>query len=170
MDYKQSRLDAGLKQTDVIERLQAKGINIDVSILSRFENGYDKNFELLEKELSELYAEGNIRTETTSAEFDGNVDLQVIYNCIPIGSKNGITKVELCKRLSMDERTIRKLIHEARRYAPILNLQNGKGYFIPDKNNEADMLLLNKWIAQETNRAKSTFWSLRGAKKYLKAI
>lgn len=167
MDYKQARLDAGLKQTDVVETLQLKGINIDVSILSRFENGYDKNFEILEKELAELYAGAGTQAETTSAEFDGNMDLQVILQYISTGSSNGITKAELCKRLNMDEREIRRLIHQARRYTPILNMQNGKGYFIPDKEDEH---LVAKWLAQETARAKSTFWSLRGAKKYLKAI
>lgn len=165
MDYKQARLDAGLKQTDVVETLQKKGINIDVSILSRFENGYDKNFEILEKELAELYAGAGTQAETSSAEFGATVDLQVILQYIPKGSNNGITKVELCKRLNMDEREIRRLIHQARRYMPILNMQNGKGYFIPDAE---DKHIVEKWLTQETKRAKSTFWSLMGAKRYLK--
>jgi hypothetical protein len=167
MNYKQARVAAGFKQTDVVEILQKKGINIDVSILSRFENGYEKNFAILENELFELYTAENTHEETTNAENEGNEGLQVILQCVPVGSKNGITKDELCQMLNMDERDIRRLIHKTRRYMPILNMQNGKGYFIPDAE---DKPIVEKWLDQESKRARSTFWSLMGAKKYLKTI
>lgn len=50
-----------------------------------------------------------------------------ILDFIPTGSENAVTRVELCQRTGLDDRTVRDLIHNARRRIPILNMQDGKG-------------------------------------------
>lgn len=51
---------------------------------------------------------------------------------------------------------------------PILNMQNGDGYFIPDMNDLEDVRLLAKYVRQEESRLKSIGWSLKAARHTLK--
>lgn len=93
-------------------------------------------------------------------------EIQKLVDILPHGSGNAISREELCFLLKLDDRTVRDLIKQARRHVPILNMQNGKGYFIPDIK---DKPLVDRWLRQETKRAKSSLYSLRGAKEFLKA-
>ena len=90
---------------------------------------------------------------------------QAISEKIPTGRDKAVTLSELEKRTGLDGRSIRKYIETLRRNEAILNLQDGKGYFRPEVPKEND--LLSKYIKQETNRAKKTFYNLYGAKKTL---
>ncbi len=93
-------------------------------------------------------------------------DLQVdrLLSLMPTGKGNAISRKRLVELMGIDDRAVRLLIKRARRYTPILNLQNGKGYFIPI---EEEKPLVDKWLKQETARAKTTFWAMRGAREFL---
>ena len=75
-----------------------------------------------------------------------------ILDYIKIGRENAITRSELSKRIGISDRQVRDLIHYARRDTPILNMQDGKGYFIPDMDNEEEVLLLEAYVKQENAR------------------
>lgn len=87
---------------------------------------------------------------------------------IPVGYRNAVTRAELRSRTGKNDRVIRDAIADARRDTPIVNVQNGKGYFIPDENDPEDMRLLRLFVIQEEHRLKSIGWSLKGARKALK--
>ncbi|MCF2555567.1 hypothetical protein [Faecalicatena contorta] len=91
-----------------------------------------------------------------------------ILDYIPTGSKNAITRKRLSQITGISDRAIRDLIHYARRDIPILNMQDGKGYFIPDMNDETEVKLLRAYYNQENARLKSIGWSLLSARKALK--
>lgn len=91
-----------------------------------------------------------------------------ILDYIKIGRENAITRSELSKQIGISDRQVRDLIHYARRDTPILNTQDGKGYFIPDMDNEEEVLLLEAYVKQENARLKSIGWSLLSARKALK--
>lgn len=87
-----------------------------------------------------------------------------IADFIPVGRQNAVTREELRKLTGLNDRQIREMISQARRETPIISLDN-KGYFIPSEDEKADV---EKWIKQEEHRAKSIFWSMAGAKKFIK--
>ena len=66
------------------------------------------------------------------------------------------------------DRYIRLAISHARRKIPILNMQKGDGYFIPDMNDPEDVRVLVKYVRQEESRLKSIGWSLKAARQTLK--
>ena len=87
-----------------------------------------------------------------------------IIDFIPFGKENAITREQLKVLTGLPDREIRDMIKKERRYRPIINMQDGDGYFQPTQE-EKDYV--RKWIKQEMRRAKSSFWSLRGAKQFL---
>ena len=88
-----------------------------------------------------------------------------ITDFIPVGKDNAISRSQLVKLTGLSDRIIRDMIALERRNTAILNLQNGAGYYIPSESEKAD---LERFIKQEEARAKSIFWSLRGAKSALR--
>lgn len=91
-----------------------------------------------------------------------------ILDYIKIGRENAVTRAELSKQIGISDRHVRDLIHYARRDTPILNMQDGKGYFILDMDNEEEVLLLEAYVKQENARLKSIGWSLLSARNALK--
>lgn len=91
-----------------------------------------------------------------------------ILHYIPIGSENAIQRHVLAALVGLEDRRVRDQIAEARRRIPILNMQDGNGYFIPDMNLEGDRELLKAYVRQEESRLKSIGWSLKAARKTLK--
>lgn len=91
-----------------------------------------------------------------------------ILDYIPTGSCNAVERTILRFRTGLKDRQMRKLIHFARREIPILNMQDSKGYFIPDMNDEKDVQLLVMYVLQEESRLKSIGWSLMAARKTLR--
>ena len=63
----------------------------------------------------------------------------------------------------MSDRKVRKAISQARRETCICNSQDGKGYYIPDCVKDA-----RSFLKQESHRAKSIFWSLKGTRTFIK--
>lgn len=91
-----------------------------------------------------------------------------ILDHIPTGHDNAVRREELSRRTGFNDRTVRILIHEARRTIPILNMQDSRGYFIPDMNLVDEQLMLKRYVQQETSRLKSIGWGLKTARKTLK--
>ncbi|CUP43848.1 Uncharacterised protein [[Eubacterium] contortum] len=77
-----------------------------------------------------------------------------ILNYIPVGSKNAVKRKRLCFLTGLIDRKMRNLLHEAGKKIPIINLQNGKGYFIPDMNTDTDRRMLIRWVKQEESRIR----------------
>ena len=48
---------------------------------------------------------------------------------------------------------------------PILNMQDGRGYFIPDMNDEVERELLAAYVRQEEKRLRSIGWALASARQ-----
>lgn len=90
-----------------------------------------------------------------------------ILDYIPTGHENAVTREELCRRTGLYDRVIRSLIHEARLKIGILNMQDGRGYFIPDMNLENDRILLKRHVIQEESRAKNILDPLDVEKRML---
>lgn len=84
-----------------------------------------------------------------------------ILDYIPTGQRNAVTRSELCRRTGLNDRVMRVAIHKARRQIPILNMQDGKGYFIPDMNVESDRRALKRHVQQEESRLKNIGWALK---------
>lgn len=79
-----------------------------------------------------------------------------LLELIPTGSKNAIKRSCLCKLSGLLDRAMRDLLHEARKKIPVINLQNGKGYFIPNMNDDKDVDMLVRWVGQEESRIKES--------------
>lgn len=165
MNIKQRRLEAGLTQAETVKALINMGIECDVSLLSKIENGVTEKAEIVKNVLEALYASKTIQADKKPTEINPR-DLQVdrLLSLIPTGKGNAINRKRLVELMGIDDRAVRLLIKRARRYTPILNLQNGNGYFIPAAD---ERHLVDKWIRQETARAKTTFWAMRGAREFL---
>ncbi len=88
-----------------------------------------------------------------------------IVTKIPTGHMNAKTDLQLAGELNMTRRQVRQLISEARRTNIILNMQDGRGYFIPDKK---DSDLCERWLLQEESRLKRHALSLRAVRKFIK--
>lgn len=92
-----------------------------------------------------------------------------IVDLIPKGSANAISREALLNKctvfgLAFNDRQMRKLIEEARAENCILNLSDGRGYFIPDKN---DQDKLRHYINQEHDRSISILRNLKMANNLL---
>lgn len=91
-----------------------------------------------------------------------------ILTFLRIGSKYAIKRKWLCYKTGLKDRIMRNLLHEARKKIPILNLQNGKGYFIPDMNCAEDRKMLVRWVLQERSRIKELLMIVETAERTLR--
>ena len=91
-----------------------------------------------------------------------------ILEFIPVGKRNAVSRRYLKDITHIPDRKLRNLIHQARRKIPILNLSDGRGYYIPDMNTEEDRQALVQYVRQEENRIKSTGWALYAARRTLR--
>ncbi len=88
-----------------------------------------------------------------------------ILNYIPYGKENAIDRKTLSMLTGLNDRVNRELIAIARRKTPILNLQNGDGYFRPLPE---DKPLVQEYVKQEESRLKSIGWSLKAARQFVR--
>ncbi|MGN0272399.1 MAG: hypothetical protein ACI4DL_06510 [Lachnospiraceae bacterium] len=73
-----------------------------------------------------------------------------ILDYIPIGHRNAVTRNQLMIATGLSDRKIREMIEtECTREHPILNLQDGKGYFQPSCD---EMYLVRLYRTQENKR------------------
>lgn len=95
-----------------------------------------------------------------------------ITDIIPKGSKNAISRtylLTLCKEhgIAKSDREMRRQIEQARKVDVILNLSDGRGYFIPDEN---DKDKLQTYLKQESDRYKSVIRNLNVARAYMEDL
>lgn len=89
-----------------------------------------------------------------------------IMTYIAKGKENAISRQELATILNLPDRTIRKLIQEARdRGEVILNAQDGKGYYTSDDEGE-----LKRQYKTNRNRALSILRQQRHIRRRLREI
>lgn len=92
-----------------------------------------------------------------------------IIDLIPKGSDNAISREALLDKciwsgIALNDRAMRKAIEDARKSVTILNMQDGRGYFLPDKN---DQDKLRHYINQEHDRGLSILRNLNMANNLL---
>ena len=83
-----------------------------------------------------------------------------IEDYIGCGHVNAVTRKELIALTQTDDRAVRDMIEDARaRGIQILNLSDGKGYFIvgEDEGN-----LLDRWNRQQWSRVKNIIRTIKG--------
>lgn len=88
-----------------------------------------------------------------------------LVDFIPYGHDNAITSNQLGALTGLCSRDIRKIISQAKRDTLIVNLQDGKGYFKPTKDERE---LVERYLKQEESRFKTIAWTLRSAREFLK--
>lgn len=89
-----------------------------------------------------------------------------IMTFIAKGKENAISRQELCVLLALPDRTVRKLIQEARdRGEIILNAQDGAGYYTSDDVGE-----LERQYNTNKNRAMSILRQQRHIRKQINEI
>lgn len=106
---------------------------------------------------------------------EGQMSMFKIIRCnldikeyIPVGSDNAVSRAYLVQVTGLSDRIVRREIHKARRDTPILNLQNGSGYYRPDMDTGKDRDSLVRYVRQEESRLKSIGWALFSARKTLR--
>lgn len=94
-----------------------------------------------------------------------------IANLIPYGAENAIDRYDLLRNVreilgDISDREMRRMLEVSRQNGNIIiNFQNGKGYFRPDKKEEVE-----RYIRQEEARAKTIHFNLKSAKKALRRL
>lgn len=87
-----------------------------------------------------------------------------ILNNIGSGEENAIHLCELRTKTNLPDRELRKCIEDLRRSGTVI-ISSPKGYFRPKSRSEVE-----KYIRQETHRAKSVFYTLKAARKYAERL
>lgn len=84
-----------------------------------------------------------------------------MYDYIPCGKKNAISKERLVEITGLNERTVREMIAEIRmNIGTVCSTSTSKGYYKPSSRQE-----LQEFIDETERRAKSTFAILKIAKE-----
>lgn len=87
-----------------------------------------------------------------------------IVDFIPYGNDSPVTRKELCDRTGMGDRAVRKAIEEASFMFPIINLSDGRGYYIAVDDNDPGV---KRYYKQELSRIRSKNKSLQGIRKLI---
>lgn len=90
---------------------------------------------------------------------------QKVFELIPVGRERAVARGTLVILSGIPDRELRDIIAKIRREEPVLNLQNGLGYYRPSDNDVAEV---ERFIKQESSRAKAIFLALHGARKWVK--
>lgn len=90
-----------------------------------------------------------------------------VFNAIGVGHENATPRKDLPEAGACKDRDARKAIEELRINYAILNLADGKGYFIPTFTDEG-INQAELYRRMQLARIKSIKKSLRGTEKFLK--
>lgn len=93
-----------------------------------------------------------------------------IYDLLPEGQQNAISRRELIALTGMSDRALRKAIADERRAGALIlsSVEYGSsGYFRPSPGNAGE---LRRYIASMTSRGRETFAVLKAAKAALAKI
>lgn len=88
----------------------------------------------------------------------------LILGLIGCGPRHAVTRLQLQLATGLRDREIRSVIEELRRDYCICNMQDGRGYYLPDWE---DSRSIRAFIKQQESRIQSIERSLSGAKKAL---
>lgn len=87
-----------------------------------------------------------------------------LYNLIPYGKANAISRDNLCKLMNCKDRALRKRIHELRLNGYVICTDTRhKGCWKPTKRSE-----VNDFIIQMQSYGKQCFSAAKSAKEYMK--
>lgn len=87
-----------------------------------------------------------------------------ILNLIGTGEQNAVHLGDIMHKTELKNREVRKCIEQLRRSGNVI-VSNKNGYFKPETPEE-----LQKYINQETHRAKSVFYTLKNARQLMQQI
>ena len=163
---KERRLELGLTQEAVSGILKLADPRMDVSMVSRFENGVclptEEVMTALEAALrtsrAYLYGEdekSDIPPRTT--------DTERIAGLIPIGRRNAISREDLAAALHTTDRKMRKAVAEAKKQG-LMICNDGDGYYQSDELSD-----LWRQYRRETARAMSILKARKPMRDVLKA-
>lgn len=82
--------------------------------------------------------------------------IDLILDLIPFGNENPITRARLVELTGIDDRTVREIISQLKRFYPIVNI--GQGYYIA---NDPDDPNLEAYIRKESHRISEISKGLR---------
>lgn len=163
---KERRLELGLTQEAVSGILKMADRRMDVSMVSRFENGVclptEEIMTALEAALraSRAYLFG----EEEKAELPmRTAETERIAYLIPKGRRNAISREDLAAALHTTDRKMRKAVAEAKTQG-VMICNDGDGYYQSDE-------LIDLWrqYRRETARAMSILKALKPMREVLKA-
>lgn len=90
-----------------------------------------------------------------------------IVELIPVGRRKAISRDALRRAYGGTDREMRLAIEQARKTRVIVNLSDGKGYFIPDMSDNEDVHLVARYAAQEESRKRAIEAALSTAYDFL---
>ena len=106
----------------------------------------------------------HLNNNTESPDLSTSEPYCSILNMLGAGKENAVHLKAIMKNTELKNREARKCIEHLRRSGTVI-ISNKNGYFIPETPEE-----LQKYINQETHRAKSVFYTLKNARKLLQQI
>lgn len=108
-----------------------------------------------------VFDENQIQTNFNTKDDDlSTVWGEKILSLIGAGEENAIHLSDLMRITGIGNREIRKCIETLRRNGAVI-ISNKNGYFKPLRSYEVD-----RYVRQETGRAKSIFYTLKAARKW----
>ena len=108
-----------------------------------------------------VFDENQIQTNLNTKDDDlSTVWGEKILSLIGAGEENAIHLSDLMRITGIGNREIRKCIETLRRNGAVI-ISNKNGYFKPLRSYEVD-----RYVRQETGRAKSIFYTLKAARKW----
>lgn len=89
-----------------------------------------------------------------------------VYNALKIGKENAMSRDELILATGYTDRRIREAIEALRHIRPILNLDDGDGYYIPDMTPQGRQEAA-LWLSRQDRRIQSMKDATRGVRRFL---
>lgn len=90
-----------------------------------------------------------------------------IEEYIPYGKDNAISREQLCGVARLSDRQMRQEIEDARKRCPIINLQDGKGYYRPTAEEKSDV---EAWLRIQKSWMNKIREAMLGARNYIQDV
>lgn len=89
-----------------------------------------------------------------------------VYNSLGVGKESARSRAELIRMTGYKDRRIREAIEALRHIRPILNLDDGDGYYIPDTTPQGSQEVA-LWLSRQDRRIQSMKDATMGARRFL---
>ena len=89
-----------------------------------------------------------------------------VYNSLGVGKESARSRAELIRMTGYKDRRIREAIEALRHIRPILNLDDGDGYYIPDTTPQGRQEVA-LWLSRQDRRIQSIKAAERGAQLFI---